>query len=72
MQSLGAGAVLGSGVHGNKPEVADKVMTAIADRVLFLMANRYTFDHIHKRITKPYDYYQFGQVTRPVLSERAM
>ncbi len=47
-------------------------MMAIADRVLYLMANRFTFEHIHKRILEPYDYYAFGQVnptTSPSVSE---
>ncbi len=58
-----AAAVLGSGVPGADEECVAKVMGAIVDRVTDQFANPYTFPSSHKRILKPYNYYEFGQVT---------
>jgi hypothetical protein len=65
-------AVLGSGEHGNDPSVAHRVMLNIAERVLYLTRNKFKFDHIHQRITEPYDYYQFGQVSMFSLGRRCL
>ncbi|KAG2485182.1 hypothetical protein HYH03_016071 [Edaphochlamys debaryana] len=54
-------AVTTSGAPGSDEKLVTQVQASILDNVIVQMTKPYEFPSHHKRITEPYDYYEFGQ-----------
>jgi glycerol-3-phosphate O-acyltransferase len=54
-------AILSSGLPDHDIKLVAEVQASIADTVINQNKNPYKFPSFHKRITEPYDYFEFGQ-----------